>query len=315
MNAWLVAAACGLDLLLGDPHRLPHPVIWIGRLINYLETLLVGLFDRRRRTGILLVTSTLLLTGLAGWGGLWLATRIHPWLGAAAGLWLAYTTLALRSLHRESRRVVRWVEQGNLDEARRSLALIVGRETGGLDQEGILRACIETVAENTSDGVIAPLFYLFLGGPVLALLYKAVNTLDSMVGYRDDRYRELGWAAARLDDLVNLLPARLTGLLMVIAAVPLGLNGWKALRVLLRDARKPASPNAGFPEAAVAGALGIQLGGPATYFGQRFEKPTLGDPERPLTVASYRATIRLLYLTAALGLALGLSICAVPALG
>lgn len=315
MNAWLVAAACGLDLLLGDPHRLPHPVIWIGRLINYLETLLVGLFDRRRRTGILLVTSTLLLTGLAGWGGLWLATRIHPWLGAAAGLWLAYTTLALRSLHRESRRVVRWVEQGNLDEARRSLALIVGRETGGLDQEGILRACIETVAENTSDGVIAPLFYLFLGGPVLALLYKAVNTLDSMVGYRDDRYRELGWAAARLDDLVNLLPARLTGLLVVIAAVPLGLNGWKALRVLLRDARKPASPNAGFPEAAVAGALGIQLGGPATYFGQRFEKPTLGDPERPLTVASYRATIRLLYLTAALGLALGLSICAVPALG
>ena len=312
MNAWLVAAACGLDLLLGDPRLLPHPVVWIGRLINDLETLLVGLFDRRRGTGILLVVLTLAVTGLAGWGGLWLAATIHPWVGLAAALWLAYTTLALRSLHVESRRVVAWVEQGNLDEARRSLALIVGRETGGLDQEGILRACIETVAENTCDGVIAPLFYLFLGGPILALLYKAVNTLDSMVGYRDDRYRELGWAAARLDDLVNLLPARLTGLLMVLAALPLGLNSWNALRMLLRDARKPASPNAGFPEAAAAGALGVQLGGPATYFGQRFEKPTLGDPDRPPTVASFRATIRLLYMTTALGLGLGLLICAVP---
>lgn len=314
MNAWLVAAAFGVDLLFGDPRFLPHPVVWIGRLINHLETLLVGLLERRRVTGILLVALTLAITGLAGWFLLRLAALVHPWLGAAVALWLAFTTLALHSLHAESRRVVSWLEAGNLDEARRSLALIVGRETGGLDEEGILRACIETVAENTSDGVIAPLFYLFLGGPVLGLLYKAVNTLDSMVGYRDDRYRELGRAAARLDDFVNLLPARLTGLLMVVAAVPLGLNGWNALRILLRDARKPASPNAGFPEAAAAGALGVQLGGPATYFGQRVEKPTLGDPDRPPTVASYRATIRLMYLTAFCGLGLGLLICGLPVL-
>ncbi len=306
MNHWLVPAAFGLDLVLGDPHRLPHPVVWIGRLINQLEMVLVGMLDRRRLTGILLVALTLALTGLTAWGGLKLLSAIHPWLGLAAAVWLGYTTLALRALHVESRAVVDWVVQGNLDEARRSLALIVGRETGGLDEQGILRACIETVAENTSDGVVAPLCYLFAGGPVLALLYKAVNTLDSMVGYRDDRYRELGWAAARLDDLANLLPARLTSLLMVLAAVPLGLRPWGAWKILLRDARKPASPNAGFPEAAVAGALGIQLGGPATYFGQRVEKPTLGDPDRPVTVAAYRATVRLMYLTALLALGLGM---------
>jgi len=315
MNAfWIIPAAFLLDLLLGDPHWMPHPVVWIGRVINRLEVLLLGIFERRRGTGILLVLLTLAATGTTAWAGLWLFGRIAPWLGTLAAVLLAYTTLALRSLHRESARVVAAVEAGRLEEARRDLALIVGRETGGLDREDILRACIETVAENTSDGIIAPLFYLFLGGPVLALLYKAANTLDSMVGYRDDRYRELGWAAARLDDLVNLLPSRLTGLLMVLAAVPAGLNGWNALKVLLRDARKPASPNAGFPEAAAAGALGVRLGGPATYFGQRIDKPTLGDPDRPVSVASYRAMIRLMYLTALSGLALGLAIRGLPGL-
>lgn len=312
MNDWLVPVAFGLDLLLGDPRWLPHPVVLIGNLVNYLETLLVGLLDRRRMTGVLLVVMTCVFTGLVAWGGIRLLGALHPLLGWLVALWLACSSLALRSLHLESRKVVRWVEAGDLDQARRDLALIVGRETGGLDEQGILRACIETVAENTSDGVIAPLFYLFLGGPVLALLYKAANTLDSMVGYRDDRYRELGWAAARFDDLVNLLPARLTGLLMVVAAIPLGLNGWNALRILLRDARKPASPNAGFPEAAIAGALGVQLGGPATYFGQRYEKPTLGEPDRPVTVATYRATVRMMYLTAFLGLGLGVLICVLP---
>ncbi len=312
MILWLVPAAFGLDLLLGDPRFLPHPVVAIGTLINRLETVLVGLFDRRRLTGVLLVVLTLVLSGIGAWASLQLLEMIHPWLGIAGSVWLAYTTLALRALHRESRVVVDWVEAGNLDEARRSLALIVGRETGTLDEQGILRACVETVAENTSDGVVAPLFYLFVGGPVLAVLYKAANTLDSMVGYRDDRYRELGWAAARFDDLVNLLPARLTGLLMVVAALPLGLNPWRALTVMLRDARKPASPNAGFPEAAAAGALGVQLGGAATYFGKRVEKPTLGDPRQPLTVATYRATVRLMYLTSLLALALGTAICVVP---
>jgi len=302
---WLVPGALALDLLLGDPRGMPHPVVWIGALIGRLESGLSGLTAHRRLAGVLLAALTLAISGAAAFGLLRLAAAVDPLAGGLAALWLAFTTLALRSLHRESREVVRLVEAGELDQARQALSLIVGRETAALDEEGVLKACIETVAENTSDGVVAPLFYLFLGGPVLAILYKAANTLDSMVGYRNDRYRELGWASARLDDLLNLIPARLTGALMVLAAFPLGLNPWAALKIMVRDARKPASPNAGFPEAAAAGALGVQLGGAAVYFGKRVEKPTLGDPDGPVTVAGYRAMVRLMYLTSFFTLLLG----------
>lgn len=302
----LVLGAFGLDLLLGDPRRLPHPVVYIGELITRLEIPLAGLLRNRRQAGVLLTLGTLTVTGALAWGGLALAEQIHPWLYIGLWVWLGYTTLALRSLHRESREVVKWVAVGDLGEARRALSLIVGRDTSQLDEEAILRACLETVAENTSDGVVAPLFYLSLGGPVAALLYKAASTLDSMVGYRNDRYRELGWASAKLDDLLNLIPARLTGMLMVLAAFPLGLNSWAALKIMLRDARKTSSPNAGFPEAAAAGALGVQFGGPAVYFGRRVDKPTLGDADGPITLRSYRQMVGLLYLTALLALGLGL---------
>ena len=305
---WLIPAAFLLDLLIGDPRGMFHPVVLIGAVINRLEFLLASVFNNRRLAGVLLAGSTLLITGVVAYGVLWLAAEIHPVAGLVVAVWLAYTTLALRALHKESREVVRFVEQKRLAEARRSLAMIVGRETANLDEEGILKACIETVAENTSDGVIGPLFYLSIGGPVLALLYKAASTLDSMVGYRDDIYRELGWASARLDDLLNLLPARLTGMLMVLAALFCGLDARGAWRVMLRDARKHASPNAGFPEAAAAGALGVRLGGPAVYFGVPVDKPTLGDPIRPVTLASYHGTVRLMYLSSlfALGLAVWL---------
>ncbi|WP_298036406.1 adenosylcobinamide-phosphate synthase CbiB [uncultured Desulfuromonas sp.] len=302
----LILCAFALDLLLGDPRGLPHPVVFIGRLIGRLEGLLTGLVANRRVAGVLLAGLTLAVTGLVTLALLRLAGAIHPLLGWLAALWAAYTTLALRSLHRESREVVALVEDGRLEDARRALSLIVGRDTAALDEEGILRACIETVAENASDGVVAPLFYLFLGGPVLAMLYKAANTLDSMVGYKNDRYRELGWASARLDDLLNLLPARLTGLLVVLAAFPLGLDGREALRIMRRDAAKHKSPNAGYPEAAAAGALGVRLGGPAVYFGQTVEKASLGDGAGPVTAGSYRAMIRILYLASSLALGLGL---------
>lgn len=305
---WLVPAAFAFDLLFGDPYGLPHPVVFIGAIINRLEILLASLFNNRRLAGTLLAVLALLVTGGLAWVLLRLAEEIHPLIGLAASVWLAYTTLSLRALHRLSREVVRCVEQKRLAEARRALSLIVGRETATLDEEGILRACIETVAENTSGGVVAPLFYLAVGGPVLALLHKAAGTLDAMVGYRDDRYRELGWASARLDDLFNLLPARLTGMLMALAAPFCGLGGRHAWRVMFRDARKHASPNAGFPEAAMAGALGVRLGGSAVYFGRRVEKPTLGDDTRPVTVAGYYGAVRLMYLTSflALGLAVWL---------
>ncbi|TYO98449.1 adenosylcobinamide-phosphate synthase [Geothermobacter ehrlichii] len=304
----LIAAAFLLDLLLGDPYGWPHPVIGIGKFIKRLELVLASLLDNRRLAGVLLAAATLAATGLVTWAIIFLAARLHPVAGLAVTVWLGYTTLAMRSLHVESRRVVTLLEQGRIEEARRSLSLIVGRETSQLDEEQILRACIETVAENTSDGIVGPLFYLFVGGPVLAMMYKAASTLDSMVGYTDDRYREMGWASARLDDLLNLIPARLTGLLMVLASVPLGLNVWNALRVMLRDARKPSSPNAGYPESAAAGALGVQLGGPATYFGERVDKPTLGDADRRIDIGCYRRMIRLMYLTSFFALLLGLVI-------
>jgi adenosylcobinamide-phosphate synthase len=303
---WLLPAAFALELLLGDPHGMPQPVILIGAIINRLEILFASVFNDRRLAGVLLAGLTLLITGLLAYGMLWLAADIHPVAGLVVAIWLAYTTLALRALHRESREVVRFLEQKRLVDARRSLSMIVGRETSTLDEGGVLRACIETVAENTSDGVVAPLFYLSIGGPVLAILYKAAGTLDSMVGYRDDRYRELGWASARIDDLLNLLPARLTGMLMVLAALLCGLDFRGAWRIMLRDARKHDSLNAGFPEAAVAGALGVRLGGPAVYFGEQVDKPTLGDDLRPVTIADYYSTLRLMYLSSLFALALGI---------
>ncbi|MBE0501791.1 MAG: cobalamin biosynthesis protein CobD [Desulfuromonadales bacterium] len=308
MQPTLLLIAVGLDLFFGDPRFLYHPVIFIGQMITTFEAQLRQRFNDLRLAGILLCLAVLLVTGGLTGGLLWLAGAVHPLLQAGVAVYLAFTTLALRQLHKESQIVVDLVAAGELDDARRALSSIVGRDTAHLNEEEILRACIETVAENSSDGVIAPLFYLCLGGPILAMLYKGVNTLDSMVGYKNDRFRDLGWASARLDDLLNLLPARLTGVLIVIVAFPLGLNGWSALKTMLRDARKPSSPNAGYPEAAAAGALDIGLGGPAIYFGRRMEKPTLGDSDRPITVDSYRRMVHLLYASSFLALLIGVSL-------
>jgi adenosylcobinamide-phosphate synthase len=304
MGNWTLLAACGLDLLCGDPQRWPHPVIAIGGLIRFLEDKIYGRLSDPRISGLLLVILTLVATGASGWGMLAVAELVSPLLSGLVGIWLAYTCLALRSLHQQSSAVVEALAAGDPDEARSLLRMIVGRDTAQLDEQGILRACLETVAENTADGVIAPLCYLAMGGPVLGLLYKAVNTLDSMVGYRNERYREFGWASARLDDLANWLPARLTGALIAIAATILGLNGWQAWTVMRRDARKHASPNAGYPEAAAAGALGVQLGGPGRYFGEIVDKATLGDPDRQPDVVLFGQMVYLMYAASALGLGL-----------
>lgn len=302
---WIPTAAFLLDLLLGDPHGWHHPVIGIGRFAKRFELVLAVVLENRRRAGIVLALTSLLLTAGVTWGVLALGTFLHPLLGLAIGIWLAYTTLSLRALHLESRAVVIQLQQGNLEEARRILALIVGRDTSGLDREGILKACIEALAENCATGVIGPLFYLFLGGPVLAMVYRGCSTLDAVVGYSDDSGQETGWASARLDDLFNLIPARLSALLLIVSAFPLGANPWAALKTVLRDARKPASLNSGFPEAALAGALGIQLGGPATYFGQQVDKPKLGDADRLVSIPIYRAAVRLVYLAGTLMLGAG----------
>ncbi|MGK2907156.1 MAG: adenosylcobinamide-phosphate synthase CbiB [Desulfuromonadales bacterium] len=304
MSGVELVAAFGLDLWLGDPRRIPHPVVAIGRLVTLLEGVLYESGLSLRMAGAFLACGVLLVTCLVAAALIKVAGSLHLWLGFLATVWLAYTCLAVRELHCQTAMVVDALDEGDLVSARSHLGMIVGRDTAQLDEPGILRACIETMAENTSDGIVAPLFYLAVGGPVGGLLYKAVNTMDSMIGYRNNRYLEFGWAAARLDDLLNWLPARLTALLMVVASFLLNLNGWQGWRIMWRDAHNHASPNAGYPEAVAAGALGIQLGGSCRYFGKELVKATLGDADRVLDVSSFRNMLHLMYTTSLLALIL-----------
>ncbi|WP_243372898.1 adenosylcobinamide-phosphate synthase CbiB [Geotalea sp. SG265] len=294
-HVFVVVVAILLDLLLGDPRGLPHPVVGIGRLIAFLETPLRRLFSDERQGGIALLCLTVGITCLSGALLLKGAALIHPGLAAATAIYLSWGCLAARSLHRESATVVDALQQGDLPGARHWLSRIVGRDTRELDEGDIIRGVVETVAENTSDGVIAPLLCLMLGGPVLGLAYKAINTLDSMVGYKNDRYLQFGWASARCDDLANYLPARLTGLLMIVAAPFVGLSAGNSWRIMRRDGHNHSSPNSGIPEAAAAGALGVRLGGLNYYFGMPVAKPTIGDPDRPLAPVAYRGAVRLMY--------------------
>ena len=224
--------------------------------------------------------STYIVVGAAAWGAIRLAAVVHPLAGDVVSILIIYTTIAARDLARHSMAVYRSLAAGDLVEARRRVGAIVGRDTDRLDEAGVVRAAVESVAESTVDGVTAPLLFAVVAGPVGAIVYRAVNTLDSMFGHQDERYRQFGWAAARIDDLANYIPARLTAPLMCVAALLLRLRPGSALRTLLRDGRKHASPNAGLTEAAMAGALGVQLGGVNYYDGQPLEKPTIGDADR-----------------------------------
>lgn len=307
----LLAAALLLDLCLGDPRWLPHPVKGIGRLISIQERFYRRIGLDGFGGGLLLCLLTVAGTAIAGWSALHLLHRISPLLGSITAVLMAWTCLAARSLHHESSLVAEAVGRGDLVTARTLLSRIVGRDTAELDQEAVLRATVETVAENSSDGIIAPLFWLILAGPVAGLAYKAVSTLDSMVGYRNEQYTRLGWASARLDDLANLLPARLTALLMVASAPLAGLSGSGAWRIWRRDRRNHPSPNSGHPEAATAGALGIQLGGGAYYGGVFKEKAQIGDPLTPVNLSAYRGAIRLMYAATALMAMIGIAFLAV----
>ncbi|MBT1072464.1 adenosylcobinamide-phosphate synthase CbiB [Pelotalea chapellei] len=293
----VIAMAVLLDLVLGDPRWLPHPVVQIGRLITVLESLLRRLIACERCAGVLLL---LLTTGTAA-GTTWLLLRSTAHLSSLAGLLAAImvsaTCLAARSLHRESSLVAAALGAGDIISARQHLSYIVGRDTEHLNEDEIWRALVETVAENTSDGIIAPLFWLSSGGPVTAMAFKAISTLDSMVGYKNERYLQFGWASARMDDLVNFIPARLTAILMIISAPALGLSWSNACKIFLRDRLKHPSPNSAHPEAAAAGALGVRLGGTSSYGGKESFKQHIGDPLTPLDGQAYRNMIRLMYLT------------------
>lgn len=298
-----LAAAYCLDLVAGDPQWMPHPIRWIGRLIGWLEKILYNAncsAPLQRLAGVVFWFGVVAVVTLSAVCAVQVAGAIHAGLGSLLVIWLAFSTLATRSLHQESRQVVAALEAGDIGLARQRLAMIVSRDTERLDEQDILRAVMETVSENISDGILAPLFYLTVGGVVGGLIYKAVNTMDSMVGYLNDRYRHFGWFAAKADDVANWVPARLTGLLVIAGAFLLQLDWRSGWRVMRRDAGKMKSPNAGFPEAAACGSLGVQLGGTNWYFGQPVAKPTLGDRSRPLTIAAYRSMIRLLYATSLL---------------
>ena len=277
----------GLDLALGDPPWLPHPVRAIGWLITRLEP-----WCRRLPLYLGGIVLWLLVVGASA-SIVWLTSS---WL---AIFWI-WTLLAVRDLDVQALRVIVSLRDGDLVTARQRLSLIVGRDTDSLDEPEILRATVETVAESLSDGIVGPLFYLALGGPAAMAGFKAASTLDSMCGYRNDRYREFGWASARLDDAANFVPARLSVLLVALAALLLGYDAWGALRCAFRDGRSQPSPNSGYPEAAVAGALGVRLGGLNYYQGVASAKATLGDARHPLSLDVFTGTRHLLYVTSAL---------------
>ena len=298
-----------LDQFFGDPYFLPHPIRGIGWVIAKAEkTLRAGNPQENspereaaeRRQGKLLAAVVLLLTGMLAAVILFSAYAIHPDLGMVIEAVMTYQILAARCLQVESGKVWKQLTAGSLEGARKAVSMIVGRDTEHLTEEGVAKAAIETVAENTSDGVIAPMLYTALGGPVLGFLYKAVNTMDSMVGYQNEKYLYFGRAAAKLDDVVNFLPARISALLMVGTACVSGksYSGKQAWRIWRRDNRKHASPNSAQTESVCAGALGIQLVGDASYFGRIVKKPCIGDPTRPVEAEDIRRTNRLMNRTA-----------------
>lgn len=294
-----------LDLLVGDPAGWPHLIRGFGWLIGRFERLFYR-NENKRVAGVLLVLATLLLTTglplLVLMGAWW----VSPWVYLVVEGLLCWQLLAVRSLKVESRLVSRALEAGDLEGAREALAMIVGRDTAQLDEEAVVRATVETVAENSADGVCAPLFYIALGGAAAGCLYKATNTMDSMVGYKNERYERFGTAAARFDDVLNFLPARLCALLMVLASALVGLDWRGAWRIWRRDRRKHASPNSAQSESVMAGALGVRLAGPTAYGGTILEKPWIGDALRPLAIADVGRAHRLLFATAMLALAVGL---------
>lgn len=292
-TAALVAGFC-LDLLLGDPQGWPHIVRGFGRLIAWFEKRLYPMQNKRRGGTVLVILTLLICTGIPA-ALLYGAWRLSPWAYGVLEALFCWQLLATKSLRVESGRVYDALKKGDLPDARKVVSMIVGRDTESLDAAGVTRATVETVAENASDGVAAPLFYMMLGGAALGCLYKAANTMDSMIGYKSERYLDFGRCAARLDDALNFLPSRLCALLLIVGAKYCGFDAANAARIWKRDRRKHASPNSAQTEAVMAGALRVQLAGNARYFGVLQDKPTIGDVLRPIETEDIRSSHNMLY--------------------
>jgi adenosylcobinamide-phosphate synthase len=286
---WEVAAGVGLDLLVGDPRGVPHPIRGFGWVVTHVERFWRWTGLPLRIAGIAFWISAIGFAGAVAW-------VTTPWLN----MYWIWTMLAIRGLDVEAAAVITQLDRGDLDSARGKLAMIVGRDTADLEEPEIVRAVVETVAENLNDAIVAPMFYLALFGPVGMVVYKAVNTLDSMAGYKNERYRLFGWASARLDDVANFVPARLSAVLVWMSAMLLRYDARRAVRVTLRDGASQPSPNSGYPEAAVAGSIGVRLGGLNYYGGEPSLKAYLGDPVRPLDRSSFGRARNLLYASAVL---------------
>ncbi len=304
----LLAVVTGflLDLLFGDPVWLYHPVRLMGSLIALLEKAVRRLAGGSK-TGLyagggLLFAVVLTVSAVVPWAVLQAAERLCPQLAFALSCFWCYQILAARSLDRESKKVYERLKAGDLPGARKAVSMIVGRDTEMLDEAGVARAAVETVAENTSDGVTAPLLFLLIGGPALGFAYKAVNTMDSMIGYRDEKYRYIGFVAAKADDVLNLIPARLAAFCMMGAAFLLGMDVKNAWRIFRRDRYCHASPNSAQTEAVCAGALGLMLAGDAYYFGRLYHKKTIGDAKREICPEDILRASRLMYVTSLLTL-------------
>ena len=300
-----IVAGFVLDLIFGDPRWLYHPVRLIGHLISGTERIIRNCLPANKTGeriggGILVLVVVTVSTGVPA-VILSVAYKYFWQLGLALESFWCYQILATKSLKVESDRVYIALKDKGLEAGRKAVSMIVGRDTQNLTEEGVTKAAVETVAENTSDGVIAPLFYMLIGGAVLGFAYKAINTMDSMVGYKNNRYQWFGTAAAKLDDVAKYIPARRSGWLMVAASAFVKMDVKNAAKIYRRDRRNHASPNSAQTEAAMAGALDVQLAGNAYYFGKLYEKPTIGDGIRPVEVEDIRRSNRLLYATAILG--------------
>ncbi|WP_187118891.1 adenosylcobinamide-phosphate synthase CbiB [Bacillus marasmi] len=300
IHAIYIFIAYLVDLVVGDPRFLPHPVVIIGKFISRLEKIIRKIFTREeqlKKAGLLfplvIVGGTYLIVSLLIYG----AGLIHEWLAIALEIWLISTTIAVKGLGEAGMEVYRHLKNNDLAEARKSLGMIVGRDTDHLDESEISRGTIETVAENIVDAIISPLFFAVIGGAPLAMAYRAVNTLDSMVGYKNEKYINLGWASARLDDVANFIPARLTAIVLLFAVWMKAFNVKNTFIMILRDARKHPSPNSGFTEAGVAGALGIQLGGLNYYGGIASNRAKMGEATRKINADDIINTIRIMMLT------------------
>lgn len=298
--AGLISIIAGyiIDLIFGDPRTVPHPVVAIGKLVSFCTDRLLcqdSGAKEKRRNGIFMVVIVECACIAVPFCILYLAYRLHLVAGIVIEGIMCWQILAAKSLKTESTKVENALKENNIEKARYNVSMIVGRDTKELDVEGVTKAAVETIAENSSDGVIAPLFYMLLGGAILGFLYKGINTLDSMVGYKNDRYIDFGMAAAKLDDIANFIPARISAFLMILSAFILKFDAKNAWRVFKRDRYKSTSPNSGQTEAACAGALGIELLGDTYYFGKLVKKPAVGDAARSIKPDDIHNANKLMY--------------------